>query len=123
MKPIRTIALAAAAAVLFALALGVTAWAASYDGGWDVVGVAQSARCPGYNMHLDVKGNTITGTTGTVKFTYQLRATIAPDGSFQGQSPGGAARITGKFAGDSVTVQFSNDVCAAPRQGTGKRSG
>ena len=102
---------------------GVAALAASYDGTWDVTGAAQSKLCPGYNMQLMVKGNEVSGTSGTVKFTYHLRATIKPDGSFEGKSPGGTARFSGKFEGDAVSVDFANDTCPAPRHGMGRRAG
>jgi hypothetical protein len=113
----------AAVALLMAIALLGYAYAASYDGKWEATGPGQSIRCPGINLHFDVKGNGFTSTIGTVKFTYHFRGAIAPDGSFDTRSPGGTAHIAGKFVGDSVTVQFSNDQCPSPRQATGARSG
>ncbi len=112
-------------AVVFCVAapVGGGALAASYDGTWDVAGAAQSMRCPAYNMQLMVRGNEISATSGTARFTYRLHATIKPDGSFAGTSPGGTARFSGKFEGDTVTVDFANDGCSEPRRGLGKRSG
>jgi hypothetical protein len=106
-----------------AASFGGSALAASYDGTWEVAGAFQSTRCPAYNMKLMVRGSEVSAISGTVKFTYHLHATIKPDGSFEGVSPGGTARFSGKFEGDNVAVDFANDVCAVPRHGLGKRSG
>jgi hypothetical protein len=115
---------AQAAICLFVLVtLGPSAYADPFDGKWEATGPGQSMQCPGINMHFTVKGNGFGSTVGAAQFTYGFRGAIAPDGSFDTKSPGGTAHIVGKFDGDNVTVQFSNDRCPSPRQATGKRIG
>lgn len=109
------------AGVLAAAGSIVAARAAGTDGTWQIAGQGQSPRCPDYSMQLEAKGGAVTGTVGTVRFTYKMFGKIGPDGSFAGQSPGGTAHMRGKFTGDTVTAEFVNDVCAEPRQGTGHR--
>jgi hypothetical protein len=111
-----------AACVLACTMMAGGADAASFDGAWAATGPAQSPMCPGISAHFTVKGDGFGATVGTVKFTYRFRGTIAADGTFDQKSPGGTAHIAGKFAGESLTLQFSNDQCPVPREATGGRS-
>jgi len=109
------------AVVLAAAGAIGAAHAADTDGTWQVAGQGQSPRCPDYTMQLVAKGDGVTGTVGTVRVTFKMFGKIAPDGSFAGKSAGGTAKMEGKFSGDTVTADFIDDLCPAPRKGTGRK--
>ncbi len=105
---------------VFAAALCTQSDAASYDGKWLVVLPPTSVRCPSVQVHVAVGNGRITEEAGTVKFTYRLAGPVAPDGTFDISSPGGAAHSKGKFSGDTLAADFTNSECGT-RSGSGSR--
>jgi len=110
-------------AIAAAISLVPQAKAGTFDGTWQAIGESQSLQCPGVNAHFTVKGDGFGSTVGVAKFTYGFRGKIAPDGSFDTKSPGGTARISGKFSGDDVTIQFQDNRCPSARSLTGRKIG
>lgn len=109
-----------AAVFLFAAGLCTESRAAAYDGKWLVVLPPTSVRCPSVQMNIAVANGRITEVVGTVKFTYRLAGPVAPDGTFDISSPGGAGHSKGKFSGETLAADFTNSECGT-RSGTGGR--
>jgi hypothetical protein len=110
-----------AVAVLLAINLTAASRAATtYDGTWQLIGAAQSVRCPSYTMQIVVTGNHLSATVGLAKLTTRIAGTVSPDGSFVAQNSA-SVRASGRFSGDTVTAELTDNVCTA-RSGTGQKT-
>jgi hypothetical protein len=102
------------------LALGVdTAAAQTFRGKWEAAGPALDRRCPAFDAHITVAGNSINIGIGG-KMTYRLKGTVAPDGTFSAEGMNQATSATGKFTGD--TVEMTLVASCGTRNGTGHRA-
>ena len=109
-----------AAALVGVIVAGTAARAQSYDGRWMVPIPGVSPRCPSVNVHIGVKGDRMEEVAGAAGYTFKFFGRIAPDGSFNLTSPGGHAWSKGRFAGNTVTADFTDSQCPT-RQGSGSR--
>jgi|GEM_PF-3093290 hypothetical protein len=94
------------------------AFALSYNGQWEASGPAViGRRCPAYDAHIVVRGNTITIRLGGGARNYVLKGQVAADGSFTAEGLNGETSATGKFAGNDVEMALIRSCGNAPGSG------
>ena len=92
----------------------------SYDGKWTVQGEDKGKRCGPYNMEITVRGTDFSAKAGFGSSTQQIKGTVSPDGSFTAGT--GQVTVSGKFVGNTVTLDLLSQSCGVPRHGTGTRA-
>jgi hypothetical protein len=101
------------------------------DGTWTVQGtrIPGSRRCGQWDVHLTSAGGQLSGEVSQARGTVTIQnLVLMPDGSFSGTTPermagrrrAPAAKVTGRFSGDTVSLIFESERCPVS-QGTATR--
>ena len=103
------------------LAFGAApAFAQSYSGKWQGAGQGNGTRCPAFSAQITVTGKDVAILVGAGTGNWNMKGTVAADGSFTARGTSYTSTAIGKFAGD--VVEFTLSTSCGARPGTGRRA-